>query len=73
MSKSSRSDIRRLAIGAAFTSSGDEAAFVALAYAIVLYLVALVPKILTGAVLLISAPRELTAGLVAWRRAGGRA
>jgi len=46
---------------------------VALAYAIVLYIVALVPKILAGAVLLVCAPRELTAGMFAWRRAGGGA
>jgi glycosyltransferase 2 family protein len=42
----------------------------ALAYAIVLYLVALVPKILAGGVLLVCAPRELTAGMFAWRKAG---
>jgi uncharacterized protein (TIRG00374 family) len=43
----------------------------ALAYAIVLYIVAFVPKILAGAVLLVCAPRELTAGMFAWRKAGG--
>jgi uncharacterized membrane protein YbhN (UPF0104 family) len=42
----------------------------ALAYAIVLYIVALVPKILAGAVLLICAPRALTAGMFVWRQSG---
>jgi uncharacterized protein (TIRG00374 family) len=42
----------------------------ALAYAIVLYLVALVPKILAGAVLLVCAPRELTWGMFAWWHSG---
>ena len=42
----------------------------ALAYAIVLYVVALVPKILAGAVLMACAPRELTAGMFAWRHSG---
>lgn len=45
----------------------------ALAYAIVLYIVALVPKILAGAVLLACAPRELTAGLFARRQRRGDA
>ncbi len=45
----------------------------ALAYAIVLYIVALVPKILAGTVLLVCAPREMTAGMFAWRKAGGGA
>jgi uncharacterized protein (TIRG00374 family) len=43
----------------------------ALAYAIVLYIVALVPKIFAGTVLLVCAPREMIAGLFAWRKAGG--
>lgn len=45
---------------------------IALAYAIVLYIVALVPKILAGAVLLIGAPRELTAGMFVRRSEGGQ-
>jgi uncharacterized protein (TIRG00374 family) len=45
----------------------------ALAYAIVLYAIAHVPKVLAGAVLLVCAPRELTAGMFAWRHRGGRA
>jgi uncharacterized protein (TIRG00374 family) len=45
----------------------------ALAYAIVLYIVAIVPKILAGAVVLVRAPRALTAGMFAWRKAGGAA
>jgi uncharacterized protein (TIRG00374 family) len=42
----------------------------ALAYSIVLYIVALIPKILAGAVLLACAPRALTAGMFAWRHSG---
>ncbi|MEO8260880.1 MAG: lysylphosphatidylglycerol synthase transmembrane domain-containing protein [Acidobacteriota bacterium] len=45
----------------------------ALAYAIVLYIVAFVPKILSGAVLLACAPRGMITGMFAWRKARGAA